>query len=69
MSFNVRDPQMEQLQRRIANRICSSLPPGWGFSLFLFEFEQPETNCFYISNAERPSMISMIKAWLKRQVQ
>lgn len=69
MSYNVRDPELEALQRRIADQITSQLPAGWGMSLFIFNFNEPDTNCFYISNAERPTIIQMLKAWLSRQIQ
>lgn len=68
MSFNVRNPAIEQLQRKLADQVREQLPEGWGLALFLFPFEDPEGTCFYISTAQRPTIVEMLKAWIKRQV-
>lgn len=65
-AYNVRDPELEPVLRDIGDRIGSMLPEGYGFALFLMQFEQ--SNLFYISSAERDGMVQMLREWLNRQV-
>jgi hypothetical protein len=52
----------------IAKDIKDKLPDGHGFVLFSFPFHgQGENRLFYISNAERETVIEMLKEWLYMQ--
>ena len=68
--MNVRNPDMENLQRKLAKKIDEALPDGWGFTLFLYEYsDEPGGACFYISSSQRADMVKVIKEWLALQVQ
>lgn len=66
--FSVRDTEVEALLRRLAEVISAKLPPSYGFTLFLFEVSIENGKCFYISSAQRATMVPVIRAWLNRQV-
>ena len=73
MTMNVRDPEIENLMRRLGRRIKSMMPIGWGFTLLIFSFgksglpgEGEHGATFYISSAERESMIEAMKEFIKR---
>lgn len=40
-TFNVRDPEIETLMRRLSDRITAFLPANWGFTLFLYGTHAP----------------------------
>jgi len=60
------DEKMKENMNRIARVITQSLPEGWGFSLFLFEYGEAGS-CTYISSADRLDVISMVKQWIAYQ--
>jgi len=67
-TFGVRDPEIEQVMRRLAERINLALSnTGYGFALFLFETGKEGGNFFYIANAERESLIVALQAFIDRQ--
>lgn len=75
-SFSVRNPEIEQLLRRLADRLTLALPPeGWGFTLLLYETHEEgspprDGSMFYISSpGDRHEKLAMIEAWIKRQRQ
>lgn len=55
----------------IGSSIGKRLPPGWGFTLFLFAYGEdngdPRRGLFYISSAQRKDMIETVKEWLLKQ--
>jgi hypothetical protein len=70
-SYEVHSATMERLLREWARDLKKTLPPGIGFTLFLFDFGEDNLpgNLFYISSAQRDGMIETIKEFLKKQEQ
>lgn len=64
--YEVRNPQVESILKKIADRIKAFLPKGWGFTLFLFSYGE-EGSTFYISTAQRESMIQLLEEFLARE--
>lgn len=62
-SYEVRDPELESALRDLAKYIDGKLPPGFGFCLLLFTFEPGAT--FYISNAERKTMLKALQEFVR----
>lgn len=59
----------ERQARKLAELLKGSMPPGIGFTLFLFTVgEKPGegNHLAYISMADRADMIKTIKEWLAR---
>ena len=59
----------EARAKQLAEQIQKSLPPGIGFSLFLFTFgehDEPAQHLAYISSGKREDMIATVKEWLAR---
>jgi hypothetical protein len=50
----------------IARKLKEAMPPGVGFTLFMFEFGKGGFTS-YLSTAERADMIRLVKEWLKVQ--
>jgi len=55
--------QLEENSRDLADLIKPHLPPGTGFTLFLFDYGA-DGNLAYISTAPREDSIPMIREWL-----
>lgn len=68
-NYEVDKPEIQATLREIAEKIGKPLPAGWGFLLMLFEYGSPGNPGanFYISSAERASVITMVREWLARQ--
>ncbi len=64
-NFNIRDPHIEELMKKIADTIADRMPDGWGFNLMLFEYGEGGS-LFYISSAQRPDIINVMKEFIKR---
>lgn len=62
----VMDDRIKALLYEIGNKIKSDLPGNWGFTLFLFSYEQGGP-LLYLSSADRASMISSMKEFLARE--
>lgn len=63
--YEIENEEIKKLMKDIAIRIKGVLPPGWGMTLFLFEYM--ESSCFYFSTAERKDMIKVLKEFIKRE--
>lgn len=61
-------PDVHATGNKLAKLIGESLPPGWGFGLFLFTFGENGT-MFWVSNAARPDMILALQEWMRKQGQ
>jgi hypothetical protein len=62
-SFEIRDEELEGMLKELGDFIGGKLPPGFGFSLLLFTFEPGVT--FYISNAERGTMLKALQEFIR----
>lgn len=61
-----RNAEVESKLRNIGARIGTSLPSGFGFTLLIYSFG-PDGSMFYISNAERTSMIEAMQEFISKQ--
>lgn len=76
-NFNIRNPEMEQLMQQFARDIRKMIgrrmPPEWGFTLMLFNFNKPDMpktgSMFYISTANRDDMVEVMKEFINRNIQ
>ena len=66
--FEVKHPEIEKKLKEIGGGIQASLPPGWGFTLFLEEHAPGETT-FYLSSMERLSMTKGLHEFIERQTE
>lgn len=67
MTYQVRNQEIEELLRSLGRRIGREMPEGWGFTVFLFQNEGK--SIFYISTAERESMLMAMKEFIARNSQ
>lgn len=58
-------PEMVELLNSIGNRIGKDMPPGWGFTLLLFEYT-PGDSLFYISSAQHQNIIQTMREFIKK---
>ena len=72
--YNVRNPTIERILRRLGERIGNALPAGWGFTLQIYSFgpkgdpgEGPEGSTFYIANCERADVVKAMREFIRRQ--
>lgn len=63
--YEIQNEPIRAMLRDVGHTIGDQLPPGWGMCLLLFTFDGEET--FYISNAERGSMIKMLQEFIREQ--
>lgn len=64
--FEVFNEDIEIKMKDIGEILNTILPDGWGFNLLIFNFGK-NGSMFYISNAERESMIEAMKEFIKNQ--
>lgn len=65
VDFKIRNELIETLLQQIGGAIGRGIPEGYGFSLQIFKFDGPEF--FYLSNAERGSLMSVLKEWIAKE--
>lgn len=65
--YEVHDEQIEEALRDLARLIDRRIPDGMGFALLLFDFKDPPEAMFYISNAERGSMVKATQEFVRKQ--
>lgn len=68
-NFDVRNPEIENILRKLGHSIEDKLPKGWGFALNIFEYGTPNNpgSNFYISSADRQDVIRMLKEFIARE--
>lgn len=66
-NFEVENPQIEGVLSGLGKKIQKYLPKGWGFSLFIFDFNTDKGSIFYISNAKRDDMLKALKEFIKKE--
>lgn len=67
MSKHKKEEALRAKAREIAKSLGAAMPPGVGFTLFLFETGGPGSLLTYISSAGRDDMIEVVKEWLALQ--
>lgn len=63
--YQIRNELIETLLQQIGGAIGRGIPEGYGFSLQIFKFGGPEF--FYLSNAERGSLMNVLKEWIAKE--
>lgn len=63
--YEIRDKEIEETLRRLAQAINVSCPPGYGFALQIFGYENHAF--FWISNANRQDMCKALREFIKRE--
>jgi len=63
-TFEVRNPEIEEKLREIGRTIRETMPAGFGFTLLIFSY-QPGS-MFYISSAERDTMIAAMREFIAK---
>lgn len=70
-SYEVHHAGAEKMLRSIGGTLKEIVGkmPGWGFSLFLFEYgdEVDHGSLFYVSSAERGDTVKMLKEFIAKQ--
>lgn len=68
-TFEVHHATAERKLREIARLLKDSMPPGWGFTLFIFEYgdEVDKGSMFYASSSDREDMIKVLKEFIAKQ--
>jgi GTPase len=65
-SYEVHHAGAERALKEIAGMLKDRMPPGYGFSLFVFEFGD-DGAVFYVSSAQRKDMLNVLKEFIKKQ--
>lgn len=65
-SYEVHHATAERILRETARRIKDSMPPGFGFTLLVFDYGK-DGNLFYVSSARREDMIETMKEFIRKQ--
>ncbi len=63
--YEVKNPEIEKNLKKLGRMIGSSCPEGFGFALQIFSYDGAAF--FYISNAERESMIKALQEFINRE--
>lgn len=68
-SYEVHHAGAERTLRDIARMLKGVMPPGFGFTLFIFEYgdEVDPGSMFYASSSVREDMIKVLKEFIAKQ--
>lgn len=68
-SYEVRHATAERKLREIGRMLKDTMPTGWGFTLFIFEYgdEVDKGSMFYLSSSEREDMLKVLKEFIAKQ--
>lgn len=68
-SYEVHHAGAERVLRDIARMLKDVMPPGFGFTLFIFEYgdDVDHGSMFYASSSERESMLKVLKEFIAKQ--
>lgn len=64
MSFEVRNPEIEEKLREIGRAIQADMSDGFGFALLIFSYKPG--SMFYLSSADRESMIAAMREFIQK---
>lgn len=65
MPFEVRDEKAEAALKKLGDSLKASIPPGYGFTLLIFNFGVGG-NLFYTSNADREDVMKMLREFIRK---
>ena len=69
MTFEVRNPLIEEKLKEIGRMLKASMPEGFGFTVLIFSYEYEGGklgSLFYMSSAERDSMIATMREFIQK---
>jgi len=68
MTFEVRNAVVEEKLREIGRMLKDSMPPGFGFTVLIFSFNEGGGlgSMFYLSSAERDTMIAAMREFIQK---
>jgi hypothetical protein len=67
MAFEVRNAAAEEKLKEIGRMLKASMPEGFGFTVLIFSYEGGKTgSLFYLSSAERDSMIATMREFIQK---
>lgn len=62
--FEIRNVEVETLLKKISRGLKSVMPEGYGFALFIFEYQGP--TFMYASSAQREDVIKLMKEFIEK---
>jgi hypothetical protein len=65
--FEVRNPEIEGKLRDIGRTLKGQVPEGFGFALLIFSYKPG--SMFYVSSAERDTMIAAMREFIAKHEQ
>lgn len=65
-NFDVKNPQIEEVLRKVGEVIKEMTPPGWGFTVLLFDVNTTKGSMFYLSSARREDMVKAMKEFIEK---
>ena len=65
--FQIKNEEMEKRLKDLGDVIKKGMPPGWGFTLMMFDYNTTEGSMFYISSAARGDMIKAMQEFIKKE--
>lgn len=63
--YEIDNQEIKKLLHDIDTTLKKAMPKGWGFTLFIFEFQHE--SCFYLSSAERKDIIKLLREFIQRE--
>jgi hypothetical protein len=66
MTYEVRNEEVEQVLRRLGRELKEEMPPGFGFTLMIFSYEEHEGAMFYLSSASRNDMVKAMREFIAK---
>jgi hypothetical protein len=65
--YEVEDERICSILKDMGLMLGRNMPPGYGFSLFIFNLSSQETTIYYISSAQRADMRMALREFLRKE--
>lgn len=62
----VPSPEIQTLLEALSRKLADGMPAEWGFTVLIFEIDQPAPSVFYVSSASRDGNRVMLQEFLQR---
>jgi len=66
-NYEIKNEKIKAHLQLVARQLKSETPKGWGFTILMFDLDTTKGSMFYLSSAERASMIAAMEEFITKQ--
>lgn len=65
-NYEVQNEVIQAMLKKMGKELHDKMPKRWGFALLIFDFNTESGSMFYLSDAERETMIKAMKEFISK---